>query len=313
MIILIFIISLSGCQGTLNKQSAIDTSSDKDGSFPVTVTDDLGRKVTLETEPQRIVSLAPSNTEILFFLGLGDRVVGDTKYCDYPEEAKLLTKVGGFDDPSLEIVVSLKPDLVVATDRHQQMIKGLEDAGLKVVVLSSNSMEGIFNNIRLVGRAAGVEKTANDLTKGLQDRVDKVSQKIGEIPENQRPTVYYEMWYQPFMSVGKESLIGQIIETAGGTSITDDFAEEYPQISEEVIVEKNPEVMIHSYGHGEDISSDEITARKGWNGISFVKNNRIYSIESDLLTLPGPRIVDGLEKMAECLYPEKFKSTSSGS
>jgi iron complex transport system substrate-binding protein len=301
-LIILIIISLSGCQGAANKQSLTDSSYDKNKPFPVTLTDDMGRNVFLKSEPQRIVSLAPSNTELLFYLGLGERVVGVTTYCEYPEEAKLITKIGGFNNPSLEKIVALKPDLVLATDVHQGLVKGLEDAGLNVLVVKSNTIEGIFNAVQMVGRAAGVEDRAVELTKGLRDRVNTISEKIAKIPQDQRPTVYYEMWYEPFMSVSGDTLIGQIIELAGGINITDNSSQQYPHISEEVIIEANPQVMIHSYGHAaKKATPEDITARKGWSGLSFVKNNRIYTIDSDLLTIASPRIIEGLEKMAEYL------------
>lgn len=308
LLILIFIISLSGCKSSMNTQSTDVIPKETSASFPLTITDALGRRVILRTVPQRIVSLAPSNTEILFYLGLGDRVVGDTTYCDYPEEAKLITKIGSFKDPSLEKVVTLKPDLVLATDMHEQIIKQLEDAGLNVLVLKPTTIEQIFNSIQLVGRAADVEDKAITLTKDLKDRVNVVNNKVANIAANQRPTVYYELWYEPLMSVGKGTMIGQIIELSGGINVTADCAEQYPQLSEEVIIEKNPEVMINSYGHdAKKITPEEIAARKGWKEISFVKNNRIYTIDSDCLTIAGPRIVDGLEMMAGYLYPELFK------
>ncbi|MDD3888419.1 MAG: cobalamin-binding protein [Syntrophomonadaceae bacterium] len=308
LMVFILMISLVGCKNTVKTLSINDTGNEAGGSFPVTITDDLGRIVSIKTEPKRIVSLAPSNTEILFFLGIGNRVVGVTTYCDYPAEAKLITKVGGFKDPSLEKIVALKPDLVIATGMQQQLIKSLEDAGLNILVVKPNTIEGIFNTLQVMGRAAGVENKAVALTKELKDRVNAVSEKVEKIPENQRPTVYYEMWYEPLMSVGKDSLIGQIIKLAGGINIADDCAEQYPQLSEEVIIEKNPVVMVNSYGHAaKKIPPEEIAARKGWKEISFVKNNRIYTIDSDCLTIAGPRIVEGLEKMAEYLYPELFK------
>ena len=308
LLILIFIISLSGCKNIMNKQAADVMAPGTRESFPITITDDLGRIVVLKTESQRIVSLAPSNTEILFYLGLGDRVVGDTTYCDYPEEAKLITKIGGFEDPSLEKIVALKPDLVLATDMHQPLLKGLEDAGLNVLVLNPHTIEGILADIQFVGSAAGVEDKAADLTKGLKNRVEAVSTKATNVPENQRLIVYYEMWYEPLMSIGKDSLIGQMIKLAGGINITADSIEQYPQLSAEVILERNPQVMINSYGmDSKEITPAEIESRKGWKEISFVKNNRIYTIDSDLLTLPGPRIVDGLEAMAALLYPDVFK------
>jgi len=309
LITFIFIISLLGCKGTETTPLTTDKENNTSEFFPVTITDDLGRQITLKTEPKRIVSLAPSNTEILFSLGLGDRVVGVTTVCDYPEEAKCCPKVGGFSNPSLEKIVVMKPDLVLATSRHQQLIKGIEDAGLNVLVLKPKKIEDVFKIIEIVGKATGVENKAVILTKGLKDRVNAVSEKVDGIPENERPIVYYEMWYEPLMTVGRDTLSGQVIKLAGGKNIANDSTEQYPQISEEVIIEKNPEVMFNSYGHGENNNvpnPNEIGNRKGWKEISFVKNNKIYEMDANLLTRPSPRIVDGIEKMAGYLYPELF-------
>jgi iron complex transport system substrate-binding protein len=308
LLILVLAVSITGCQKKPDTQASNNQAAGQTAAFPMTITDDLGRQVTLKTEPQRIVSLAPSNTEILFYLGLGERVVGDTTYCDYPEEAKQVAKVGGFSDPSLEKIVSLNPDLVLATGMHTEMIKSLEDAGLTVIVLKPNSIEGIINSIQLIGRVSGVDNKAISLTNGLKDRVNAVSQKTALIPEAQRPTVYYELWDEPIMSVGKNSLIGEIISLAGGKNIADDSTEEYPQLSEEIIIARNPQIMLNSYGHdAKIITAADIAARKGWSNLAFVKSGRIYTIDSDLLTLSGPRIVEGLEQVAACLHPELFK------
>jgi iron complex transport system substrate-binding protein len=307
-LIMIFILSMSGCQKNGDIKTNTNQTAGQTAVFPMTVTDDLGRPVSLPAAPQRIVSLAPSNTEILFYLGIGDRLVGDTDYCDYPEEAKLIAKVGGFKDPSIEKIVSLKPDLVLATDMHEQLIKNMNDAGLRVLVLKPNTIEETLTSIQLIGRATGVESKAIDLTAGLKDRINRVSQKVAAVPQSQRPSVYHEIWYEPYMSVGKDSMIGQIIALAGGINIAEDSTEQYPQLSEEVIIAKNPQVMFNSYGmDSKIITAAEISARKGWQDIAFVKSGRIYTIESDYLTIAGPRIVDGLEKMAAYLHPELFK------
>lgn len=306
LLILLFIIILPGCTDNANTSSTRENSNVSE-LFPVTITDDLGRQVTLNAEPQRIVSLAPSNTEILFFLGLGERIVGVTTFCDYPEEAKLCSKVGGFSDPSLEKIVVLKPDLILATSMHEQLVRGLEDTGLNVLVFDPQKIDDIFNSVQLIGRAAGVEEHAVDLMKDLKDRVNVLSEKVSKIPENQRPTVYYEMWYEPLMTVGGGTLTGQAIELAGGRNISADSIEQYPQLSEEVIIKQDPQIMIHSYGHADENQAPtpgDIRNRNGWEEISFVKTNKIYEIDADLLTIPSPRLIEGMEKMAEYLYPE---------
>jgi iron complex transport system substrate-binding protein len=308
LLIFVFAVSMAGCQKTADISVNKNQASGQTGTFPMTITDDLGRLVSLSAPPQRIVSLAPSNTEVLFYLGLGARVVGDTEYCDYPEAAKPIAKVGGFKDPSLEKIVSLKPDLVLATGMHTQLIKSLEDVGLTVIVLKPSTIEDIIGSIQLIGRVTGVENTASTLTNGLKDRVNLVTQKLVAVPPAKKATVYYEMWYEPLMTVGKDSMIGQIIKLAGGINIAEESVGQYPQLSEEVIIAKNPQVMFNSYGHDAKIvTAAEISARPGWQDVAFVKSGRIYTIESDCLTIAGPRIVDGLEQMAAYLYPDLYK------
>lgn len=308
MVALLLVAFVCGCNRTadLPPASNVRTSA---GTYPLTIVDDLGRQITLTAEPTRIVSLAPSNTEILYALGLGTRIVGNTIYCDYPEEAKQCYKVGGFADPSLEKTVAVKPDLVLAADIHVQMLKMMEEAGLKVVVLNAKDLEGVLRDIMLVGEAAGVGDKAAELTGSLQTRIDAVNTKIARLPTGERPLVYYELWYEPYMSAGRDTLIAQLVRLGGGINITEDNIEKYPKLSEEVIVSRNPAVMINSYGHGSGVSitPQQVANRQGWSQLDFVRNNRIYTIESDLLTLAGPRIVDGLEAVAKALHPELFQ------
>ena len=309
MVILLMAFSVAGCSRGGDAPPGKDSVPASSQGYPLTITDDMGRQIVLTAEPIRIVSLAPSSTEILYALGLGPKVVGNTNYCDYPEEAKQCYKVGGFEDPSLEKIVAVKPDLVFATDIHMQLLKVMEDAGLKVVILNAKTLEGVFGNIRLVGKSAGVEDRAVGLIQELKGRVDAVSTKVDQVPVEQRPLVYYELWYEPFMSAGKDTLIAQLIRSAGGINMTDDNIEQYPKLSEEVIIKRNPAVMINSYGHGSGalITPEQVAARQGWSQLDFIKNNRIYTIETDLVSLAGPRIVDGLETMAKVLHPSLFK------
>lgn len=308
LLILGLILGVTGCSQREDKASSGNQAAGEKTVYPITVADDLGRQVTIKAQPERIVSMAPSNTEILFYLGLGSRVVGDTKYCDYPEAAKSVEKIGGFKDPSLEKIVSLKPDLVLATGMHAQMIKSLEDAGLTVMVLDRKNVQAIVDSMQLIAKVAGVGDQVAGLTKDLQARVDAITQKTAAIPDNQKPTVYYELWYEPLMSVGKETLIGQVITLAGGQNIAADSQGDYPQLSEEIIIARNPQIMLNSYGHDAKIVTPaEIAARKGWSDLAFVKSGQIHTVESDCLTIAGPRIVDGLEQVAKYLHPELFK------
>ena len=309
MVITWLALSVTGCSGGVDAPPGKDLVPPSNQGYPLTLADDMGRQIILTAEPTRIVSLAPSNTEILYALGLGPKVVGNTNYCDYPEEAKQCYKVGGFEDPSLEKIVAVKPDLVFATDIHMQSLKVMEDAGLKVVILNAKTLEEVFENIRLVGKSTGNEDKAEQLNRELKERVDAVSARVSQMPADQRPLVYYELWYEPYMSAGKDTLIAQLIRLAGGINMTDDNIEQYPKLSEEVIIKRNPAVMINSYGHGSGalITPEQVAARQGWSQLDFVRNKRIYTIESDLVALASPRIVDGLEAMARVLHPSLFK------
>lgn len=280
-----------------------------DAAFPLTITDDADRQVTIEKAPLRLLSLAPSHTEILFALGLGDRLVGVTTYCDYPAAAKDKPKIGGFSNPSLEKIIEAKPDLVLAGDMHLQLIKSLEDANIKVLMFSPNTMEEIFSTMTNIGRAAGVNQAASDLTAGLKTRVQSVVDKVGTVPVDQRPVVYYEVWHEPLMTASPDTLIGELITLAGGRNMMEPSKDEYPMINEETILDKNPTIMVHSYGHGAENapSPDQIINRKGWSHISFVQSKRIYRIEANLISRAGPRIVDALEELARDIHPALYQ------
>jgi len=277
--------------------------------FPLTVTDDLGRNVTINREPQSIISLAPSNTEILFALGLGDRVIAVSEYCNYPLEAQNKAKVGGFSTVNIEKVVSLKPDLVLAAGGVQEAVVGeLERLGLTVIALNAKSIEEVFENMRLVGKVAAQLETARELTTNLEQRIRAVTDKTKDLPDSQRPTIFYEVQYDPLMTAGPGTFIDDLIHLAGGVNIASDAVAKYPVYNLEILVERNPEVIIISVGHGSiEASVEGVKSRGRWQIIDAVKNDRVYGINADLVSRPGPRIVDALEEMARFIHPELFK------
>jgi iron complex transport system substrate-binding protein len=313
--LMLIVVTLAGCHQNANISDPWNEPSLSDKGFPVTVTDGLNRKVTIETKPARIVSVAPQHTETLFALGLGERIVGVTAYCNYPEEAQTREKVGGFSDPNLERIVSLKPGLVVATaDQHQDIIQGLNNVGVPVLAFSPHSIEEIIHTIAVIGQATGNTEAATALNNRIQQRIDAVIAKVKDIPEEQRPRVYYELWYEPLMSVGPNTLISDLIKTAGGISITSDAMEDYPTFSEEILLSRDPQVMLHTYGHGDQMvpTAEQIASRPGWERLSFVKAGRIYALNADLLERSGPRVVDALELIAEALHPHLFIDSLDG-
>lgn len=307
-LLLIALTTVLGCAGKDHDLSNRKAQKIADQEFPVTIKDDLGRQVTLQSKPERIISVAPSHTEILFALGAGNRVVGVTTYCNYPEEAQSREKIGGFSSPSLEKIITLRPDLVLVYDKQQTLIQGLDNAGVPVMAFSPESINETMATIKLIGQATGTNDAASTLNADLQKRIDAVAARVRTIPETQKLRVYYELWYEPLMSAGPDTLAGDLIEKAGGKSITADAREDYPEFSEEVILSRDPQVMLHTYGHdSKDVPDAAIIAqRPGWSELSFVKTSRIYSLDADLFDRSGPRAVDALELIAQKLYPDLF-------
>ena len=275
----------------------------------LTVTDGLGREVTLNELPQRIVSLAPSNTEILFAIGAGDQVVGRDTLSDFPEEAKTVTDIGStFEALNTELIVSLKPDLVLAAEINTpEQVKQLEDLDLTVYYLKNpTTLEEMYGNLELVAQFTGHQEEAVALIESLKERVAAVDEKIA--PLSSRFSVFYELDgtdpAKPF-TAGKGTFITQLIDRAGGYNIASDL-EGYPQMSLEQVVAADPAFIILGdarYG----VSPESIAQRPGWENLSAVKSGNVFPFNDDLVSRPGPRLVDALEELAKLLRPELFQ------
>jgi iron complex transport system substrate-binding protein len=280
-------------------------------TLPFTLTDSLGREVIIAALPQRIVSLAPSNTEILFAVGAGDQVVGVTEYCNYPPEAKEGREiVGGFSAKSLSVekILSLKPDVVFSAGAiHQPVIEALEQAGVTVVAFDAQNFDEVYQNILTAGRITGHVAEAEKVVAEMKARLAKVQAIVREIPEQARLRVFYEVWDEPLMTAGPNTFIGQMIELAGGVNIFADVEEQYPQISPEAVVERNPDVILGPDSHAEGLTAEKIAARPGWSDIKAVKDGRILIVNGDIVSRPGPRVVEAVEAIARLLYPERFQ------
>ncbi len=257
-------------------------------SSVATLTDDQGREVSVPNNPQRIVSLGAPITEILFALDLGDRVVATDDYSDYPDEAKSITKVGspwpGF---STETILDQEPDLILSS--AGTIVQQLEPYGVPVFVVQPTDIEGIYEDIRLIGRICGKKKQASDLVNSLTARVDAVTAKIGSLTDEEKPTIF---------------------SLAGGKNIAGTQSGWY-QISLEKIVDADPDMIIlEDYQYG--VSPESVGARSpAWAGLSAVKNGHVYPVEDPNLTSRyGPRIVDGLEALARIIHPDLFSGGS---
>jgi iron complex transport system substrate-binding protein len=271
----------------------------------VTYVDMLGREVVLGAPPARIISLVPSVTELIFALGAEDRLVGITDYCDFPPEARRKPSVGGMVVPSLESIVALRPDLVVATDsgNRQETYGQLDRLGIPVYLVRANRFGDVMDVASRIGRLTGRESAVMALTARLQARVDAVARAVERRP---RPRVLYVLWPEPLIVPGREAIVTELIHLAGGASITAGEPSDYPRFSIEAAVVRAPEVIVlarHGTGTGP-------LARDKWDALTelpAVKAGRVYAADGNLLHRYGPRVVDGLEHLARLLHPEAFR------
>jgi ABC-type Fe3+-hydroxamate transport system, periplasmic component len=265
------------------------------------ITDDFGRVISVPENPERIISLAPSVTEIMFALGLEDRLVGIDDNSNYPEGAKGIERIGGYI-PDKERIMALNPDLIIASDMtSEEVVYSLEDKGLIVICLSPRNMDGIFENIMLIGSMAGKTELAGSIIEGLKERINAVTDITQGI---YKPVVYLE--YCPYWTFGPGSFGNDLISMAGGKNIASATETEYPNISNEYIVGHNPEIIIFTVGQHATPAIEEFIHRPGWETTDAAKYNKIYSIDDDLLARPGPRMVDALEELAHLIHPELF-------
>ena len=260
-----------------------------------TFTDEIGRTLNVKPNPQRIVSLAPSITETLFVLGLDDRIVGVTSFCDYPPEAKAKERVGDTQKPGLEKIISLKPDLVIISTASQleQAVRHLEELRIPVYVSNPLNLEGLLTSIVRIREITGVPARAHEITGQMRSRIEAVSARISLRPQ---PRVFLILGCEPLITVGGPSFISDLIAHAGGRSISAQEAMDYPQFSLETAVARQPEVIFLQAGN------EALPARLAETPAA--REGRVYKLDDALLLRPGPRIVDGLEEMAERIHPE---------
>ena len=290
---------------TLAATSAPTTAA---ASFPLTLTDSANRQVTITKPPQKVISLAPSATEMMFALRQGGRLVARDDFSDFPAEAQALPKVGGMT-LNFEQIVALSPDLVLASGiTAPDTIKKLEDLKLTVAVIGSAraTMASVLADIKLLGQALGAPDAAQQLTRSMQQKLDALKAKAASAKS--KPKVYWELDAtdpgKPY-TVGGANFIDDIITLAAGQNVFGSVTSPFPQVSAEQVVAADPDAIILSdaaYG----IAPDSVKARKGWDVIAAVKNNKVFPIDDNLVSRPGPRVVDGLEAAMRLIHPELF-------
>ncbi|MFD3006216.1 ABC transporter substrate-binding protein [Thermus tengchongensis] len=266
-------------------------------AFPLTLTDDLGRTVTVKAPPKRIVTMLPSVTETVCALGACDRLVATDDYSDWPERVKALPKAGGLYNPNPELIVALKPDLVLVS-KYGRLYETLERAGLTVYAVRTETYEDIFRTTRTLGKLLGLEGQAERLVAQIQREVYQEEARAAKAKD--RPRVYYEIDPTPY-TVGPESFIGVLIQKARGVNIVPKELGLFPKIAPEFVVEKNPEVIVATYPG----ALETIRTRPGWSRVRAVQTGRICVFtggQDSLLSRPGPRVAQGLRLLVDCFH-----------
>jgi len=268
-------------------------------------TDEIGRNVRIPNSPKRIVSMAPNLTEILFILGLQEEIVGVTDFCDYPDAALTKQRIGGYVNPSIEKIVSLKPDLIlgIKEGNRRDTVQRLSDLGFPVYVVDPAGFDGIIKTIDHIGEVVRRREKSAEIIRKMTKKKEAVVRLTQSLP---RPKVFFQIGFSPIVTVGKGSLGDDLIRLAGGRSISENESGSYPVYGVETILSKAPEVIILS---SMDSRRDYLNLMKmwqSWKELPAVKTNAIYVIDSNLVDRATPRIVEGLETMAKMIHPEAF-------
>lgn len=289
------------------EEQAEDPDQEAAGTkYPLTITDASGEEFTFEQAPQRIVSIAPHQTEILFALGLGDRIVGVSEFDDYPEEAKSKPKVGNIHG-NAEALLAVEPDIVFAgLSLNGSSVQGLRDLGVQVFTTEPTTIDEVIESILTIGVITDAQAAAEELAAKMRADKQAVIDAVSGLSEDQKKKVYIE--YDPLWTAGKGSFMDEMIVLSGGINIASDL-DPWAQISSEAVIAADPDVIIYAdvtdYETGNPLI-DTIRSRPGWDGITAMKNDALVSIHADIISRYGPRITDALQQIAAGIYPELF-------
>ena len=296
LLILLLALALFGC--TSSKQVA------PEGPVTRELTDDAGRRVALPVRVNRVISLAPNLTEIVFAVGGGDRLVGRTSYCDYPAAAKAVAEVGDTLNPSLERIIALKPQVVLISTASQLEVftQQLQNQNIAVFVTDPQDLEGVFRSIDQIGRMLGQAERATQLVQQLRERTAKVEQAVkNELPMR----VFFQLSAKPLYTAGHDAFVTDLMRRAGANSVTADVPGAWPKYSDESALASKPEAIILPTGGS--MGAANATISEALNTSPAVLQNRVYKLNGDHLVRPGPRAIDGLEEIAMALHPEVFR------
>lgn len=291
----------AGC----NSQAARRSESHSTGAT-AKIVDRLNREVTIAQVPRRLVSLSPATTELIFSLESGDLIVGATNYCDYPDAAKTIPRVGSgpMGTISLEAIIGLRPDLVLCKfDTHQPLVEALDRLNIPCIALGPESLEELFEEAGWLGELLGCQDHSQRLVEAMRGRLAKLQEIVNQRWLNNdgltrhHPRVFYQVWEDPLMTVGHGSFIDQLLELAGFENIVDGSLGRYPRISPELIVERDPEYIFVPSSPTQTIDLDKIFNRSGWQNVTAIRSRQVFVVNGDAISRCGPRMLDALEQI----------------
>ncbi|MCF6411685.1 ABC transporter substrate-binding protein [Pseudalkalibacillus salsuginis] len=315
-LILMLLLSIGLVAGCGDDKTPVDETTTNEGSqesnqgeaYPVAIKDALDEEVIIEEQPERIVSLIPSNTEIAYELGLGEEIVGVSDFDNYPEDTADKEKIGG-QEMNIEKIISLKPDLVLAhassahnsTEGFQQ----LKDAGIPVLVVNeAQNFDQVYESIEMIGKASGKQQEAGQIVSEMKEEIEAIKEKAQSI--SQKKSVFIEVSPAPeIYTPGKNTFMDEMLSIINAENASGDL-EGWAKIDQEAVVEKNPDVIITTYGYYTENAVEQVLSRDGWKDVTAIKDKQVYDVHSDLVARSGPRLAEGVEELAKAVYPETF-------
>ena len=270
--------------------------------FPAVIIDGLDREILMEKAPQRLISLAPSITENLYALGLGDKVVGVSDYSNYPPEAQEKPIIGDALNLNYEQILMLEPDLIIGDAQVvRTFISKLDELGLPVLAINPTNLPELMDALLLLGEATGAQEKALEVVAEMKDKIRYVQSTLGDLSEDERPLVFVEIWNEPLMTCGPGSFMQELIELAGGRNLAADAPGAWVEYSSELVVERDPDVILLTWPY-----EDEVMARSAWQTVKAVKQGRVVTVDSEPFVRTTPRLADALVELAKILHPERF-------
>lgn len=272
-------------------------------AFPMTITDRLGRKLEINSVPEKIVTLTPSVTESVYALGAGDQIVGVSSYSDYPEAAAEKPVVGNAFQLNFEQILLLEPDLIIGDAQLvQNHMAKLEELGLPVLAIDPANLQEVMEDLLLIGRAIDQEDVARQVVREMQAKIDLVTKMVKGIPEEDRPLVFVEVWDEPLMTCGPGSFMQELIELAGGENLAADAGDAWVEYSSEQVLMKDPDVILLTRPYAQ-----EVMARVAWQQVRAVVTDNVIEVDADPFVRTTPRLADTLVDLANILHPEIFQ------